>query len=338
MDNTEVHHYFALHTDMFNDFESYLNDELLGNLDSINISRQETRISDNMFKRLENIVLIDKYKAYQAFSDEWVKTAIDLEIIQTEGFSAVKVVDPNMVTKKKGDIEYEVQDGWAGRILPFELVQSVLFKAEADALRLKISRITEIAATLEETFESLTEEDKEDYREAFNDDDKYIKSVVVSIARKLRASDYNKSSDYNKGSDYNEDSIEAKFILANTLFIEETTLKREIKEDEAALHQLTKETIEGLSDDAALSFLKMKWIDPIIAVINELPHEVIRELVTKLTVLTDKYAVTYVEVTGKINKAKNEVAALIDQLRGNEYDMKGLGELQALLRGGKDGK
>ena len=49
------------------------------------------------------------------------KIAIDLEIIQTEGFAATKQVDPNMVLKK----DAEVQDGWVGHVLPFELMQSV---------------------------------------------------------------------------------------------------------------------------------------------------------------------------------------------------------------------
>ena len=47
-------------------------------------------------------------------------------LIQTEGFEAVNVVDPKMVVKKKGDTEYEVQEGWVGRIIHFDIVQSTL--------------------------------------------------------------------------------------------------------------------------------------------------------------------------------------------------------------------
>ncbi|MDR0498552.1 MAG: type I restriction-modification system subunit M [Holophagales bacterium] len=325
-DNADVKAYFALHSDVFGSFGTYLKDALREKWDKLDIARQETQISADIFSRLEKIPLIDKYKAYQALNDEWVKTAIDLEIIQTEGFSAVKAVDPNIVTKKKGDVEYEVQDGWVGRIIPFALVQSSLLKKETDALRQKESRIAEIAAALEEIFESLTEENKEDYKEAFDDDGEYIKSAVAAIAKKLKASEHG------------EESVETKFILANKLFAKETSLKREIKADETALHKLTKETIEGLSDNDAMCLLKQKWVTPIVAAMDELPHEVIRELATKLTALADKYAVTYVEVTDKIGKAKNEVISLIDKLRGNEFDMKGLGEFQKLLRGDKHGE
>ena len=54
-------------------------------------------MSSDIFKRFEGIPLIDPYKAYQILDDHWLGIAIDLEIIQTEGFAAVKQVDPNMV-------------------------------------------------------------------------------------------------------------------------------------------------------------------------------------------------------------------------------------------------
>lgn len=47
----------------------------------------------------------------------------DIEIIQTEGIDAAKVVDPNMVLKKKKEKEVEVQEGWIGHLLPFDLIQ-----------------------------------------------------------------------------------------------------------------------------------------------------------------------------------------------------------------------
>ena len=55
----------------------------------------------------------------------------DIEMLQTEGFQVITQVDPNMVIKKNNkndddDEVTEVQDGWKGHILPFELVQERL--------------------------------------------------------------------------------------------------------------------------------------------------------------------------------------------------------------------
>ena len=55
--------------------------------------------------------------------------------MQTEGFAATRQVDPNIVIKKKNGQDTEVQDGWKGRILPFELVQERIATYLGEAVR-----------------------------------------------------------------------------------------------------------------------------------------------------------------------------------------------------------
>lgn len=128
---------------------------------TVKINREETVLSDDIFKRLENIKLIDKYEAYQLLDNEWSVINVDLEIIQTEGLEATKTVDPNMVTRKKDGVEQEVQDGWVGRIMPFLLVQETYLKDELNSLRAKENSVAEIATELEAIIESLSEEEGE---------------------------------------------------------------------------------------------------------------------------------------------------------------------------------
>lgn len=87
--------------DVFSGFDEYLYDELIEKMTALNISKAEATLSANIFERLKDIPLVDKYEAYQLLDDDWTKIAVDLEIIQTEGFEATKRVDPNMVIKKK---------------------------------------------------------------------------------------------------------------------------------------------------------------------------------------------------------------------------------------------
>ena len=88
--------------------------------------------------------------------------AADLEMIQTEGKQAIKQVDPFMVLKKdsKTKKEAEVQDGWVGHILPFELVQAVKLPQELANLKAKETRLAEIAAEMQNILENLSEEEK----------------------------------------------------------------------------------------------------------------------------------------------------------------------------------
>ena len=64
---------------------------------SLNISQEESILSADIFRRLDGIPLVDPYEAYQLLDDEWAKISVDLEMLQTEGFDAVRRVDPNMI-------------------------------------------------------------------------------------------------------------------------------------------------------------------------------------------------------------------------------------------------
>ena len=101
----------------------------------MDITTNEEEISSNIFGRLASIPLVDKYEAYQLLDSAWSVIASDLETIHRDGFLATKAVDPNMVLKKKGGTEEEVQEGWVGRIIPFDLVQKELLSVELATLK-----------------------------------------------------------------------------------------------------------------------------------------------------------------------------------------------------------
>ena len=95
------------------------------------------------------------------FADKWQTISQDLEIIQSEGFEATRMVDANWVIKKKDDKEYEVQDGWVGHVLPFELVQTTYLKSEWQALRDKEERLEMATSETEETLGELADDERD---------------------------------------------------------------------------------------------------------------------------------------------------------------------------------
>ena len=114
---------------------------------------------------------------------------------------------------------------------------------------------------------------------------------------------------------------------------EEGALKAGIKEDTATLHLLTKKTIEGLSDAQVNELLKRKWITPLNDALHRLPGQQIDILTSKLQALIKKYEITYADNARDIQKTENELAGMLGELDGNEFDLKGLKELQTLLAG-----
>lgn len=300
----------------FADFEAFLSAELLDRMMELNPSKEEAFLSDNIFSRLSEIPLVDKYAAYQLLDDVWCKIAVDLEIIQTEGFAAVKQVDPNMVIKKINGKEQEVQEGWVGHVIPFSLVQETLLTDSLDALRNKETRLNEISSEYESLLDELAEEEKE--KDFVNDAKDSF--VPKEVAKTIKTKDAER---------------ETLTILrkVNALINEEKTLKKQVKEAEKALHILTKNTLEALDDAQAMQLIKLKWVTPLVEKMAGLPAAIINDFITKLVALSKKYETTFAEVDHQISETEASLANLLGELTGNEFDMQGINELKKLLGG-----
>ena len=143
----------------FNGFADGLHNRLIDNYASVNDLKALYEIADDIFHRLESIPLVDRYAAYQALSDNWQVIVSDIEMLQTEGLDAARVVEETTKLVKKGDEEVEVPDGLKGRIIPFEMVQKVMFQTELQAISDMEARQEGIIAEAEELQEGFTEEE-----------------------------------------------------------------------------------------------------------------------------------------------------------------------------------
>ena len=307
----------------FSTFPAFLKEELIDRMESIEISKAETVLSADIFERLKDIPLIDKYAAFQLLDDDWTGISIDLEVLQTEGFSATKEVDPNLVIKKKDGKDQEVQEGWVGHIIPFDLVQATLLSAETDELHGLESRLAEIPSEYESILDEMTEEDKESCNDVLTEEgDAFVPKEVSKKIKELKK-------------DRSPESVALRTLLekVESLVKSEKEIKAEIKAKSAALQAKTKDTIERLSDEQALDLLEKKWIAPLIESIHKLPDTVIDSLVSKIQALQNKYATTFFEVEQQISETEATLSGMIDDLEGNEYDMLGLNELKKLLGG-----
>lgn len=122
-------------------------------------------------------------------------------MIQNDGFDVINQVDPNIVVKKKnnkGEIP-EVQEGWKGHILPFELVQKEFFKQEVNLLEDKENELLDISADYQEILESLDQEEKEsallnDANDAFVS--KEVTDYVKEILGEVETEEINYLNDY----------------------------------------------------------------------------------------------------------------------------------------------
>ncbi|CDD04679.1 type I restriction-modification system M subunit [Ruminococcus sp. CAG:382] len=300
----------------FGNFAEYLNQELITDMERIPVSKEENTIATELFKRLSDVPLVDPYEAYQILDQNWAKIAVDLEIIQTEGTKSITVVDPNMVIKKKDNKETEVQEGWIGRVLPFELVQKELLSDDVTALKLCEDRLAAITSDFDSLLEELPEDEKS--KDFVNDDSTAF--VPAAVKKALKAKD-------------EEAEVLAILKKVDALVNEEKSLKKDIKDKTASLQITTKKTIESLSEEDALALLSKKWIEPMVTEISALPLRIVDTLTAKLEALAKKYQTTFEDVEKEIADTEASLTAMIDQLTGSDFDMQGLLELKKLLGG-----
>lgn len=187
--NKDVKNFEEAYKKSFETLKTFLKSELIDNLKSLNANKEEDFIAQQIFDRLQNVSLVDKYEAYQSLDDEWQKIAIDLEIISTEGIEACRKVEPNLVMKGKD----EVQDGWKGRIMDFTLVQKMYFAQELENIeeqnRKLESKSSELAELIPETEEGeeeieLTAEQKKQQKK-LNDEAKAIRKEIAKLTKEL---------------------------------------------------------------------------------------------------------------------------------------------------------
>jgi len=296
----------------FDGFAEELHRRLITNVETVRELKERYEIADDIFKRLEDIPLIDRYAAYQAMSNGWQTIANDIETIQTDDINAARVVETAYKLVKKGDEDIEVPDGLKGRIIPFSLVQQVKFKDELQSISDKEARNEEIDSEVDELRDGFTDEETQEYMEG-DDNPKLDKAKIKKDAKA-------------KGDDIEPETKDKlkKFVK---LWDEQSKLNKAIKEEKLALIDKTKEAIECLTDEEVELFLHMKWIDPVIEGINGTLTAILNEMEKSITALGKKYAVSYNDLGQQLAEAQLELSELVSDLTGDEFALEGLQHL-----------
>lgn len=195
-DSDEVIEWEKKISDAFDDLPDYLDRQIIDGMEKINIPQEEDVLTREIFRRIGKTQLIDRYAAYQILSDHWNgksdddqdSISNDIEIIQTEGTKALRQVDPNMVpVKSKNDEEEdgEVQKGWCGHILPFELVQQNILTDDYEHLQKTRNDLIECQQETTAMIDELSEDDRESFLNDSNDAF-YMDKVEEALAQALK--------------------------------------------------------------------------------------------------------------------------------------------------------
>lgn len=309
--NTDVKWFNTMFAEAFNGFDDLLHQKLIDNVKHVRELQAQDEIASDMFSRLCNIPLVDRYAVYQALADNWQAIISDIETIQEEGFDAVRVVETAYKLVKKGDEDVEVPDGLKGRIIPFSLVQNIKFQTELNTISALQSRVEAISGELDEVRDSFNEEELETYCDSEKDNAFDKKKITADAKPKADV----------------EAETKAKLKQIVSLWNEQATSNKQIKSDKLALEEKTIKAIENLTDEEAAVLLHHKWINPICEGIDNTLRSVLSALESEALALSKKYAVSYKQINDDMVAANEELAGLVEQLTGDEFAISGLKEL-----------
>ena len=311
--NRDVEKFSGLFAEAFHGFADRLHRVLIDDVKQVRELQAQDEIATDIFHRLADIPLVDKYAAYQALADQWQAIVSDIETIQEEGMDAVRTVETAYKLVKKNDEDVEVPDGLKGRIIPFELVQQVKFQADLDAIDALQSRVEAIDGEVEEVRDSFTEEELEAYCDSEKENAPDKKKITADAKPKADV----------------EAETKAKLKQMVALWDEQTKTNKQIKADRLALEEKTIQAIEHLTDEEIADFLHRKWIVPVCQGINGSLAAVLSALEAVALALSRKYAVSYQQIDDEITQANEELSQLVSQLTGDEFAIKGL---EALIK------
>jgi len=292
----------------------------------------ESVLADKLFAAIGGIPFVDKYDAYQHLDDTWQEVPGDAELINDEGIAVIRKYEPNMVLKKdkKSNTVTEEQDGWRGKVIPFELVQDVYLVDELAELRRLNVVVQNAKSVANEAEGNLTDEDKELEAggEAIWDSEKNkLKTAVLNkLIKQLEG-------EHGDIESFDEDSGEFRVVALSKALKAKSRATSSHNAAKKAIEVRTMEVMDGLSDEQAVDLLKKKWIEPYICNISTLACGTVEGLIYKVESIYDKYEVTYEKEAAEIALLESEISGLLGNLQGSGTDKAGCDMWAEFLRG-----
>ena len=323
-DNIDVKKWKDTYASVLAPLPSDLHSRLIDRIMTVNKDQEESVIASSLFEKLSTIPLVDKYLAFQILDNNYRQIATDLEIIQTEGFDATRIIEDHLVIKKKGDEEVEVPDGKQGHVLPFQLVQRILLSSEYDALMAATELALSKEAELEEACQRI---DQDDYQEDFYDFDKeaFIVKGVASKVKEIRKELNNSAPE--------SGSFEEALLAFYDRGEELKAAKKAVKTLSSDILEKTMTLIPNLSDDDVKRLLHEKWITPLCEELSKISVTILSGLSASIKRLDKKYLRTLQDIEQEKAAVEERLSLLLGNLTGNEDDMTAFEQMRTIIGG-----
>lgn len=299
-----------------NEYKVYLYDKLIKNMDKIDSSSYE-EFKWKLFDIFSREDLIEIYEVFQILADNYQEIYNDIALIQQNGIEYCNKTEPKMVRKTVNKKSVEVQEGYMGTIIPFDLVKENYLNAEFESI-----------ANLQKE----ADEQKSIYTEVFDELDEDVKLEVCKLTKEGEVDEENSTFDQKRLNAHLKKNVDEELTKAKKAIDAEKALNKKIKEETSKLDEKAKEKLESLTKDEIIILLEKKWIVPIIDDIEKNLDTVIEKFISKVLDLKDKYSSQLSGINKEIKETEQALSLMLDDLTGSETDLKAFEILKELFK------
>jgi type I restriction enzyme M protein len=184
---------------------------------------------------------------------------------------------------------------------------------------------SQVDSELSELLESVSEEDRSQIEDALGKNgDSWSKPGVGKVLKQLKVDLFE---------DGSLESLVEALSSAKTLLDRQAALSKEVKRRSSELEAQTKRLIESMDISMALELVGTKWIEPLEQGISEAASSKVKQFISEVERIVDKYDETFPDLEGRIKDTESELNSLLAQLVGSDVDMIAIAEYSKMFGG-----
>lgn len=314
----------------FEAFFPFLKQKLIAERQEISQSLAFESIASEILGQAEKLPLIDKYEAFELFSQHWTEITNDMEALSSQEGSEVfgeeqrqgKPDERNNPELGKEEITSYGEASFQLGAFVRTFIQERYFPTKLEEL-----------SSAERNAELAKEELKELYGEIpedFEFDSAIDQEKEVFIPKEIKALSKAIAKDEKAGFTLSESQEFVKKVASRISTVDKT--RKEAKKIYEELDGETSKKQQSLTEEEFEEILTNKWINPLVKSWEKMGDDLVFNFSEKLSTLQAEHSSSFIALEEEIKKTSDELSSLLSELQADEIQSEALKTLQELIK------
>ncbi len=288
-------------------------------------------IVSEILEQAEKLPLIDKYEAFELFSQHWTEITNDMEALSSQDGSEVFGEEQRQEkTDERNNPELGKEEITSYGEASFQLGAFVRTFIQERYFPTKLEELS----SAERSAELAKEELKELYGEIpedFEFDSAIDQDKEVFIPKEIKALSKAIAKDEKAGLTLSESQEFLKKVASQISAADKT--RKEAKKIYEELDGETSKKQQSLTEEEFEEILTNKWIYPLVKSWERMGDDLVFKFSEKLSTLQAEHSSSFIALEEEIKKTSDELSSLLSELQADEIQSKALKALQELIKG-----